>query len=312
MNLLLVGNDDRQNDQVVIDGAKKLLNLALGRFTSDFIYISNDIPADDYDLPHQHVPYDAIVVIGTPWLWDGFGESVKYQNLLKVFEKYIHKKRVFIGAGSCFPLYYTPKFETKDLAKLFGEATVFCRDPLIKHHLKDVTKSVLLPCPSFWAWKDRHVSLKREKPLFVWHSPTLGISAETFDNKLLEAYSKTAQSFVSNFDADVMSPDGHIVSGELLFKRHIYVPKDLDDQFNHIARASIVVSTLVHSAAIAWSLGKPFNLIATDSRAQTIADFGGKIELPGKVYDTFRGRTIPSPSSAFESAWIRQLKEALS
>lgn len=210
MNVLMVGPDEwSSTDGMIILGIKYLLERSLKDQEVNYKYIilKNSIPqnAVEFDMNSE---VDLVVVCGTPWLWDSFQDSVKYQNLATCFSKHPNAKRVFMGIGSCLPLEWInsdlcrrPE-EVAGIKKLFEGSTIIVRDHIAKDILDFAgIENYHLPCPAFFSNRHEKVQLIKsynratDENALIYTDPRLTLSASLWQDpaKVDEYHSKVKE-----------------------------------------------------------------------------------------------------------------------
>lgn len=296
--VLAVGPKLIPTDGMIMEGSRYLLNKA-GVVVNEYIQIN------DHELEFQK-PVQApthIIVLGTPWLWHKCHESIKYINLHNIFGHYPDAKKLFLGIGSCLPI--GPSYEeVKDdmmtryeHLSLFNDATVVVRDALAATLLWPVPTHNL-PCPAHWAAINEPTSTKGG-PVMFWYDPTRGISSSSFkDPEPWYKYSKQFKEWHKQYKPTVYCIDKNEIStAELIGLPKPIVIQDVNHAKIIIANAERIISGRVHLAVPAKALKKPVELIAVDTRANTLYDHLNK---PNERLD------------AYEAEYLRILQEFIS
>lgn len=286
MKLLLVGPDQHNaTDGCIVRGIMNLIHKTFeGKehlLTSiQYIRLENDIPQNiKADLSYR----DYIVVCGTPWLWDSFQNSVKYNNLLQLFNSTPQVRKIFMGAGTCVPLKASEEIlnrpeERGGMYRLFSQATTIVRDSLAQETLKKAgVKSHLLPCPAFFCYGDANISrTARYEDVLIWTDPTKTISASDWtDPERLREYYNVALNFYSRYGASVYCTDQRDIEKAI----SIGLPPPIllnswRDTMGLMLKARRVLSGRVHCAIPAVASDtQEVDIMPIDSRHKAFTEF---------------------------------------
>jgi hypothetical protein len=284
---LLIGPDKNlATDGVIFLGIQNLLGSLNLPFQYDYLDL---LDSEEQTYPqYLNSSYNALIICGTPWLWDQMWSSHKIQNIQKIFNRFNGQtKRVFLGIGSCFPTENSRKFlrspeDQTCLRELFKESLVITRDHLAQEVLELAqVPSHFLPCPSFYCYGvNSKISSESRRNVLVWYDPLSGLSKSLWQ-KRSEAY-KTYIDEVHKFIYD-HSP---LIVCNLFTETHeakrqkIQVDRVFtgpEDNLFTMYSARRVFSGRVHCAVPALVQQKDITLYPIDSRFWTLADWGGKI-----------------------------------
>ena len=277
VKILLVGADrTNPTDGVIVKGILNLLTEAYKEFQYEYIFLDDHQPMDESTL-YPNGQFDLIVICGTPWLWDSFCFTPKYNNLLKIFKLHKQSKRLFMGIGTCLNLndiqsdILKRKHEIAGMKELFSGSSVIVREELAKERLllADI-ESTYYPCPAYFAYDD-FVFSDMKNNIMIWCDPQRTISSgDWHDKKKLNRYYEIYQEFHNLFDpivycafenekqkaVEIGLPEPKVLSG-------------YQDTLNIFKHGKYVLSGRVHCAVPAYSAGCLTMLTPLDSRART-------------------------------------------
>jgi hypothetical protein len=285
MNILFITPPkSNPGDEIIQDG---IFNLLESTYDECFFIIKDWFDGqDDYEYPSVR-GIDLVVICGSPWIWEGFQFSPKYESVLKIINNYKDVPSIFLGAGSCFDLSRDPSeviktFQSKEYVKairaLFGKSTVVTRDILAHQLLSNAgVENKLMSCPGFFAYNGNQ-SGQTLYNLMVYYEPSIGISRSGLSSEFLNKYYKTFQDFYVDNTTVAVFQKAEIPFAEKLGFKNVELLTDFTDIKNMVFNADKVLSGRVHAAIPAKALGKDVQLIAVDTRALTFNNFGTKIE----------------------------------
>ncbi|MCX7647459.1 MAG: polysaccharide pyruvyl transferase family protein [Elusimicrobiales bacterium] len=297
---LTVFDTDSATDGVIFRGIENLFKIVFKEFEfksvirtenlkirDEFIRIARFDEFDEKELVEDRFypqeVFDAVVVPGTPWIWDQFHKSVKYKNLIKMIEMHRYAPVIFLGIGSCVSKGNEESImreeEKKEINYLFSKGTVVCRDSLAYSALSNAdVEANFLPCPSYFAYDEEEFKnhFDRQDLSFVYFDPYDSISSISWKNKE-EDYKRFCE-IVENIKkkdnvkiySAINSSDKKIVDKYSKF----VLLKNSSDTINLIKNSKKLISVRVHCTAAAYSNGVDSAVIPIDSRARTLTDFG--------------------------------------
>jgi hypothetical protein len=284
-NILLIGADkNNSTDGVIVAGIYHLLDKKVGAYKSDYIFLRDTKHMEDSEF-NIDKKYDAVMVCGTPWLWDSFEKSQKYKNLLRCFELHKDTKKFFMGIGSCLingqensNVLERPS-EVAGIKALFSNAEVYVRDKVAHDKLNRAgIKNTLTACPSFFCYGD-DTERSFEDNVMIWYDPTIGISEVDWRNKdKLQKYYNLFLKFNNKYNPSIYCANKHEVKKAL--EIGLPEPKLIggwENTLKIMKRANLVLSGRVHCSVPAFVKGKGLGLISVDTRSKVIEDFGGTI-----------------------------------
>ena len=286
-------NPKTATDGIIANGATNILKHVFGEYE---IKVANEPPGkfDLEDLPdacfYPAEKFDAIIILGTPWLWDQFYKSKKYRNLMRLFKLHKNTPRVYMGVGSCLLLndngvdILTRKSEAKNIRNMMSGPINIVRDRLAKDALDAVgVKSCLLPCPSYFCYGLEPIEpIKSDKNILIWYNPLTGISNCYWKNKKeLNRYTAIIKDFYNAYKPEVycaVNMPSHY-DEDLIWAKKLGLPnpvilKDYEHTKKVIMGAGKVLSGRVHCSVPAFVQGKPIGILPIDSRARVLTDFG--------------------------------------
>lgn len=292
MNILMIGpNRNNATDGVIIRGIEYLLNRNYHNIYITYRELNDIVPQGRADF-YEALDFDLIVIAGTPWLWDSFQNSIKWQNLLVcLLDAHPQSKRLFMGIGSCLTLYNNdPNIlcrpeEQAAMRSIYNSSTVIVRDSIAFLKLAEAgIKSHFLPCPAYFCYGDEDLYLrpnpeklhdKDGNNILIWTDPKQTISSSDWpDSEKLTEYHQTCLDFYHEFNPKVYCA----LPSEIPAAIKIGLPAPIllsktDDTLNLMRTANRVLSGRVHCAVPAIAQGALVNLMAIDTRAYVVIDF---------------------------------------
>lgn len=280
-NLLKYVFDDFEIEPVIKNNTISFENKRIS-ICEFFKFDENDL---SQDMLHKDEEFDAIIVSGTPWIWDQFYKSPKYRNLTKLIETHKGTLVVFFGIGSCVSKENISSIfreeEKKHINSLFSNGIVIARDSLSYFALKNAdVEAYLLPCPSFYA--AQKITSKEKNISFVFLDPLTSISniiwmnkqdeyikLKKYVEKIMEVVSKSkGTNYIAiNSKSNLENSLDDIKKYSLEIIENAYQTIDL-------AKNSTLITMRVHCGAFAHSSQTKTAIIPIDSRALTLTDFG--------------------------------------
>lgn len=282
MNILMVGaNCNNSTDGVIVLGIHNLLKAALGKYEYDYAFLDDDRPQAIVNFnPTKY--YDAVVVCGTPWLWDSFQNSTKYRNLKTCFNLHFRAKKLFLGIGSCLNIkdqisdILERPDEVAGMRDLFQNATVITRDTLAHEKLNYANVSnTLLPCPAYFCYGiNPKMSTINDYNVLVYTDPTKTISGADWHNEQkLRQYNDLIMYFYTRFSPKVFIANEKDALGA--WELGLPSPNLLItpfDTLNVMEESGVVLSTRVHCAVPAVIQQKLTFIVPLDTRARVLTD----------------------------------------
>lgn len=297
---LTIFDTDSATDGVIFKGIENLFKIVFKEFEfksvirtenlkvrDQFIRIARFDEFDEKELDEDRFypgeVFDAVIVPGTPWIWDQFHKSVKYKNLINMIETHRYAPVIFLGIGSCVSKgnegAIMREEEKKEINNLFSKGSVVCRDSLAYLALSNANvESNFLPCPSYFAYDGedfKNHSDSRDLS-FVYFDPYDSISAiswkdkkEDYDRFLEIAENIKKKDNVKIYSA-INSSDKKIIDKYSEF----ILLKNSSDTISLIKNSKKLISVRVHCTAAAYANGIDSAVIPIDSRAKTLTDFG--------------------------------------
>lgn len=235
--------------------------------------------------PWEDVPEtDILVVCGTPWVWDQCGPSEKYRALEKALCRASTACKIGLGLGSCYPLEMSVEDalgSAKALSGLWGQfSELEVRDRFAYDVFTRCGLSVQLrPCPSWWACED--VKANPTRPLIIPVDPYHCVATEGLTGPELTSLDHQWRNWFRLLpSAKVVTVglrDQEYVSGlgrqaELIRQDDPFSSEEetVNRLLSAIASASFLVTSRIHAAIPALSLGIPTTIIPLDTRALTV------------------------------------------
>lgn len=297
---LTVFDTDSATDGVIFRGIENLFKIVFNNFEfksvirtenlkvkEDFIRIARFDEFDEKELgANRFYPdevFDAVVIPGTPWIWDQFHKSVKYKNLIKMLEIHSYAPVIFLGIGSCVSKGNEESImrdeEKKEINNLFSRGLVICRDSLAYLSLSNAkVEANFLPCPSYFAYDEKDFENRRgiDELSFVYFDPYDSISSISWKDKEedYKRFCEIVENIKNKENVKIYSAinccDDKIISK---YSKFILLRNSLDT-VNLIKKSKKLISVRVHCTAAAYANGIDSAVIPIDSRAKTLTDFG--------------------------------------
>ncbi|HWK87591.1 MAG TPA: hypothetical protein VNQ34_08815 [Xanthobacteraceae bacterium] len=241
----------------------------------------------------------AVVLAGTPWIWDRCHDSEKFRCLIEVRKRLHRAKWIMAGGGASFLAQHIQSNFTDaavDLSVFSDFQICITRDFVARNMLQKVNKNcLLLPCPStiLPVAIDARFSRveKTEKRLFE-HDLRNEFLAPYLDSEFLTQYEKTCA-------------DG-VLRG---FRPTAWGCRDEATEPNEIllrlASCREFLTSRVHAAISSFSLGAEGKLFACDSRTFTAMHLG--IEVCGPYTELLKRAFIDQELFETDGEKTRQL-----
>lgn len=255
-------------DRLTEIGAKYLLHRVLG--WHPFYTVSFRNP----ELIQGCLPADAIVLIGTPWFWDGYGMSDKYQMLVKLCSLCV-RIRAALGIGSNYPLKALPETESSAWAAF---DLVVARDVIAQH----LAGSQLLCCPSLFCAQALGIQgSASHRRVLVYADMDCG----SISSSHLTAEEKAQfNDYQSKLIQDRVPVITMTPLDSAAFAAHYgYAVPYFDSPallLNALLPFKEIISARVHACAAALSLGRAAQIWPVDTRALTVVGCGAEPLLP--------------------------------
>ncbi|MEW6012588.1 MAG: polysaccharide pyruvyl transferase family protein [Elusimicrobiota bacterium] len=297
---LTVFDTDSATDGVIFKGIENLFKIVFKDFEfksviktenlkvrDEFVRIARFDEFDERELGedkfYPNEIFAAVVVPGTPWIWDQFYKSVKYKNLIKMIEIHRYAPVIFLGIGSCVSKGNEESImreeEKKEINNLFSKGAVVCRDSLAYLALSNANvEANFLPCPSYFAYDGENFEDERygNELSFIYFDPYDSISSISWKDKK-EDYEKFCEIVKNIKKKDNVKIYSAINSGdsEIVNKYSKFILlRNSSDTINLIKNSKKLISVRVHCTAAAYANGVDSAVIPIDSRAKTLTDFG--------------------------------------
>jgi hypothetical protein len=283
-HFLLIGADQHNStDGVIVQGIRNILTGVFGNeYSTDYLFIDdhNDMNVDSL---YNTRLYDAVIVCGTPWLWDGFHTTPKFRNMMAVFATHNEAKKVFMGVGTCLNLRDVKSnilertTEQEALRVAYSDAIVIVRDSLAKYKLEKAgVQATHLPCPAYFCYGNNTPDSQKTYNVLVWTDPEKTISHGDWSNPdKLRKYYEIVQFFYENYEPIVVCAREEEIDKALAIG--LPKPRLLEgwkDTLALMTNANYVLSGRVHCAVPAFAQGAAVGLLPLDSRSLVLKDFG--------------------------------------
>lgn len=284
---LLVGaNKENSTDGVIVKGIFNILENTFSDHEKKYLYLKDTTKMTNSEF-FTDEKFDAIFVCGTPWLWDSFQNSIKYDNLYRIFKSHPEAKQIFLGAGSCMyvecingDILRRPE-EIKGIKKLYEKALVISRDK-IAHSLFENAgiNSVFLPCPAYFCYGIDNIKYgTKTENVLIWCDPKLTIAANGWTNKekLKKYHDVCKQFFIRNKAKVYCASKKEINSAIQLGIGEPIVLTGYEHTLNVMQNAKTVLSGRVHCGVPAFVQGCNLGVLQIDTRCHVLKDFGCKV-----------------------------------
>lgn len=190
MKFLIYGCESTTpTDGVIYRGCTTVLSRIYPEAVYSYLKQGSRFYRDSTLLPDEELlsgeKFDAIVVPGSPFLWDQYHKTAKIANLLRAKE--IHNCPViWMGIGSCLPLDHRDiLFSDEHLAatkRIYGNDLVIVRDSLAQEIMqKSGVKSEHLVCPSYYSQRIDRIEVTDYSQNFNYGSGTFSLPAGKFE-----------------------------------------------------------------------------------------------------------------------------------
>ena len=301
--LLLVHPTTSTNfgDHVILEGVKKLLGGISGAdFEFDFCNVEEIEKDPSCVQKYASDGYHAMIVTGTPWLWDMCNRSNKVQGLKHLLEN-ISCKKIALGIGSCYPLTTNTlgQFlfqvdgkgrpdptrqdslrEIKEIYSMFDLIVV--RDQIALRVFEEIgIKAHETICPAaFSVDAAENIEAGETRPLLVFTNPSEGISNESCDSVYTSDFIQFQKWFKETYDPRVvtMCPlDRDWCVGQGWEVEWIQDIKRFEEI---LMQTSFCISSRVHAAIPATVFGIDTYILPLDTRYLTAVKVGAQPILP--------------------------------
>jgi hypothetical protein len=275
----------RSTDGVIIQGIKNLLSSIYDNQTIFKYQIldDNNIMSEEDIFADEN--FDGIFVCGTPWLWDSFQKSTKYQNTQKIFSYHKETPKVFFGIGSCISLeliwkkeynIFSRKEEVNGIVNLFSNSTVITRDSLAHKFITNSgVKSHLLPCPSYFSYGLNPESSSMEQNVLIWCDPAKTISSIDWeDKKRLEIYYEICLTYNKKYDPTVYCSEEADIPKAIKLGLKPKKTENYIETLEIMKTANHVLSGRVHYGVPAFIQGCKLGILPIDSRHFVLSEWG--------------------------------------
>ena len=282
--LLLIGPERfRSTDGVIAQGIKNLLNLIYeNQIVFKYQILNDNSPMSEEDI-FTDENFDGIFVCGTPWLWDSFQKSTKYQNTQKIFSYHKETPKIFFGIGSCISIelmlkkeynIFSRKEEVGGIVNLFSNSTVITRDSLAHKFITNAgVKSHLLPCPAYFTYGLNPEPSSREQNILIWCDPEKTISGIDWkkENQLEKLYDIYLE-YYRTYDPIVYCSENDDLPTAKKLGLNVHKVADYNETLEIMKTANYVLSGRVHYCVPAFVKGCKVGIIPIDSRYLVLAE----------------------------------------
>ena len=284
--LLIGANKENSTDGVIVKGIFNILENVFKNHEKKYLFLEDAIKMTDNEFFIDE-KFDAIFVCGTPWLWDSFQNSTKYDNVYRLFKSHPEAKQIFLGAGSCMHIesinsnILKRPDEIQGIKKLYEKALVISRDKLAHSLFENAgIKSIFLPCPAYFCYGIDNIKYgTKTENVLIWCDPKLTISANGWSNtEKLNKYYNTCKYFFVRTRAKVYCA----LKSEVNSAIKIGIGKPIvltgyEHTLSVMQKAKTVLSGRVHCAVPAFVQGCNLGVLQIDSRCHVLKDFNCKI-----------------------------------
>ena len=310
--------DANPGDAIIFGGISKLINTSMAVTFSECYYF--EAPSAKIIDQNRQVTlreFDALIVCGTPWLWDKCVGSRKYEELRYLLNRYRHTKKIALGIGACLPFHFgkdlicadaTIAAALRDFWQTFDLITT--RDRLASEILNacGVTTHHTC-CPSILSTSGYGGQApKRHTPnrgALVFYLPQAGISRESLPEDFVDDYvsMQLALAAAKNLDIACLTETEAKYLGQRLKvdASTIRILSNADDIHAFVEGRKLLVTGRVHVAIPALMSRCDAYLLPVDSRYRTAAELGvGILWRYGTKFPVIRIKPVPLRSLARE------------
>lgn len=259
-------------DDITFAGAKELITKAIGNH-----HVKTAYKEDSEEITPDIVEgIDALVLGGTPWLWDRDEESGKHKALNYLISLIPNIPKIALGIGSGYPITTIP-IEGSGAADVWRKFSfIHTRDSLASSILQSSgINNTYSFCTSAYApIYNNEISNNDKRPVVVYHTPNSGVAHSVLNKDFIDAYDFYMHRVIRRYNARVLAVEQHEAD---ILKPHgieVFVPKKISDVTEFLQGASFVLSGRVHIAIPAARIGIPTYIIPVDSRWLTTIPFG--------------------------------------
>jgi hypothetical protein len=236
--------------------------------------------------------YDHVVIVGTPWIWDGMVRSDKAKALKEMLDHLRQRSPQAVyelqGGGSCFidraHAFLAVETQKKTIKEYFDSLKldlISVRDRYAKTLLDQAT---LRPCPALYALSKPEVPGTNYS--IVYTDPTHTISGSQWRNRpeLTEQYNEFFRKEIklpnTRVYVTIKAEDKDIAALRAIgYEGKIDVLKTTQDVQTMLNDSAKLLSARVHVAVPSYPyLREQVTLVAIDTRADTFAHLGGKVK----------------------------------
>lgn len=284
--LLLIGPERfRSTDGIIVQGIKNLLtSIYDNQINFKYQTLKDTHPMSEEDI-FTDKDFDGIFVCGTPWLWDSFQKSIKYQNAQKIFSYHKETPKVFFGIGSCISLelilkkeydIFSRKEEVDGIINLFSNSTVITRDSLAHKFITNAgVKSYLLPCPAYFSYGLNPESSSMEQNVLIWCDPAKTISSIDWqNNKQLEKFYEICLAYNKKYDPIVYCSEENDIPQAIKLGLKPKKTENYIETLEIMKTANHVLSGRVHYGVPAFTQGCKLGILPIDSRHFVLSEWG--------------------------------------
>lgn len=257
-------------DDITFLGSKNLITKAIGNHEYKTYYTEDP----DEFVADQVSNFDALVISGTPWIWDRCKESGKYKVVELLLNEFKDRKKIALGIGSSYPLRYIPK-ELDDVSNIWKEFDfIHTRDTLASGILNSAQiANYYSYCTS--AYADIYQVIQEPKsPALVYYFPEKGTASGVLSRAFIKYYHHYLGAIREKYNPRIIiigKTEQQMLADMGLESTRPQSPEEL---INLLAGSKFVVSGRVHAAIPAAMLGIPTYILPIDSRSLTAQPFG--------------------------------------
>lgn len=283
-------------DTLVEAGAKYLVHRAIGW------HFFHQVSLRGIEHWKPQMQYDWLALVGTPWFWDGFITSAKYDMLRRLAGFVNFSRKMALGIGGCYVLGLVPEDQPHEPAwEHFG--LVVCRDQIAQRF---VPGARLLCCPSLFCAQAFGTPPARPSQPLVLVYADLDCGSVNAGHLSAEARFEffEYQEKLIRDGVPVMTMTG-LDRGAFERNYPDHPAAHLDDPETLLLALSDyreVISARVHACAAALSLGLQARVWPVDTRALTVTGCGAEPLQPVPEHP---------PIDCREESWIALLKATL-
>jgi len=328
-------NDYNCGDQITFLGTKALLTQALGGSeyldVVQFDILRAERELDTYVSQYCWGKIDLIVLAGSPWLWVGLENSIKYRLLTDAIRRYPNAKYLALGIGSCFDKkvyegimtnvdkwFYNSNKRKEFLKYVYSRfSAIYTRDAFAQLLFEQLNiKSKLVYDTSLYStyFIKNNSNTKRNKKVLWFYDPSKGVSSNNLSFNPND-YIEYQLDWAKDNNADIYCNTAADISS--LMERGINASFSVD--LIHLSKKFTeydeMLTGRIHMGVLGFISRIPkITLLPIDTRFLTVEKLGFNIKFigsPWKYKPSVKPNDIFKELEKEEKFIIGELKDAL-